>query len=246
MAARFPHSVTAWVGATQGHEVIAFRKEGIKIEVLGYDPSILLLRTKGVGRALARDAEELDRFINLGAAVRAEAVGRVSLGLFGGTRVSYALTDRDLAKIRRGLRLMGELLLEAGASEVLPGVFGFDERITERSRLSTLESEGPRDPRAYALAVTHMFATARMGSDPSRSVVRPDFRHHQLDRLYVADSSVFPSNTGVNPQTSILALATLCGESVLGDLRSSPSREPRTQGDEACDAKPDQDPRIDP
>jgi len=46
--------------------------------------------------------------------------------------------------------------------------------------------------------------------------VRPDFRHHAIDRLYVADSSVFPTSLGVNPQTSILALATLCGRGIAG------------------------------
>jgi len=53
-----------------------------------------------------------------------------------------------------------------------------------------------------------------MGSDPTQSVVRPDFRHHALRGLYLADSSVFPSNIGVNPQTSIIALAKLCARSI--------------------------------
>ena len=46
-----------------------------------------------------------------------------------------------------------------------------------------------------------------MGSDPARNVVRPDFRHHTTAALYVADSSVFPSNTGVNPMIAIMAMA---------------------------------------
>ena len=54
-----------------------------------------------------------------------------------------------------------------------------------------------------------------MGSDPKTSVVGPDFRHHVVDRLYIADSSVFPTNTGVNPQISIMAMATLCAASIL-------------------------------
>jgi hypothetical protein len=33
---------------------------------------------------------------------------------------------------------------------------------------------------------------------------------------YVADSSVFPSNLGVNPQIAIIALATLCAEGLVG------------------------------
>jgi choline dehydrogenase-like flavoprotein len=61
-----------------------------------------------------------------------------------------------------------------------------------------------------------MFGTARAGGDPARSVVRPDLRHHQADGLWIADSSVFPSNTGVNPQTSIIVLARRCAESVAG------------------------------
>jgi choline dehydrogenase-like flavoprotein len=62
--------------------------------------------------------------------------------------------------------------------------------------------------------MTHLFATARMGSDRTASVVRPDFRHHTIAGLYVADSSVFPSNLGVNPQIAIMALAQLCARSI--------------------------------
>jgi choline dehydrogenase-like flavoprotein len=68
-------------------------------------------------------------------------------------------------------------------------------------------------PRAYSVSVTHLFGTVRMGSDPSCSVVRPDFRY-QVRHAYVADSSVIPTNLGANPQSSIMALAELCAGSV--------------------------------
>jgi len=45
--------------------------------------------------------------------------------------------------------------------------------------------------------------------------VRPDFRHHRVPGLYVADSSVFPTSLGVNPQMSIMALAQLCADRVI-------------------------------
>ncbi|MCA9546059.1 MAG: GMC family oxidoreductase, partial [Myxococcales bacterium] len=57
--------------------------------------------------------------------------------------------------------------------------------------------------------------TCRMGSDPTASVVGPDFQHHRVAGLYVADSSVFPSNLGVNPQIPIMALAARCADRVL-------------------------------
>jgi len=66
------------------------------------------------------------------------------------------------------------------------------------------------------MTMTHMFGTCKMGTNPTQSVVGPDFEHHTVAKLYVADSSVFPSNTGVNPQTSIIAMASLCGEAITG------------------------------
>jgi choline dehydrogenase-like flavoprotein len=78
------------------------------------------------------------------------------------------------------------------------------------------EAEGSLTPNDYTMSMTHLFGTARMGSDPERSVVRTDFSHHTTEALYVADSSVFPGNLGVNPQIAIMALADLCAERVAG------------------------------
>jgi choline dehydrogenase-like flavoprotein len=48
-----------------------------------------------------------------------------------------------------------------------------------------------------------------MGADPRTSVVGPDFQTHEVRGLYVVDSSVFPTNLGVNPQHSIMAMSRL-------------------------------------
>ncbi|MCC6554536.1 MAG: GMC family oxidoreductase [Polyangiaceae bacterium] len=211
----FPEDVRLWTGATQGHEVIGLRREGIKFEALGYEIAVAAMRAGGAGRELARGLAELPRAAHWGAGIRAEAEGRVGAWR-GRPGVRYDLTEGDLAKVRRGVRVLGELFFAAGATAVLPGVFGWHGRVEDPRLLARFEEEAPRDARAYSMAMTHLFGTCRMGSDPARSVVRPDFRHHAVDRLWIADSSVFPSNTGVNPQTSILALATLCGESAAG------------------------------
>src|SRR5262249_20595522 len=41
--------------------------------------------------------------------------------------------------------------------------------------------------------VAHQAGTARMGADPANSVVNPDCRAHEIDNLYIVDTSVFPS-----------------------------------------------------
>lgn len=213
VAGRFDAPIRAWTGATQGHEVTGLRSEGIKIEVLGFDLAIAAMRAKAVGRALSRELASLEHLAFWGAAIKASARGRVRPGR-GRVKVSMELERSDLAKMRRGAQVLGELLFAAGAREVFPGIHGWHERVTDPAVMARLEAEAPWDPRAYSAAVTHMFGTCRMGTDATRSVVRLDFRHHVVDRLYIADSSVFPTNTGVNPQTAIIALAAVCAEHV--------------------------------
>jgi choline dehydrogenase-like flavoprotein len=48
-----------------------------------------------------------------------------------------------------------------------------------------------------------------MGTDPRASVVDLGFETHEARNLYVVDSSVFPTNLGVNPQHTIMAVARL-------------------------------------
>ncbi len=211
MAGHFPEQVRMWEGATQGHEVIGLRKEGLKFEVLGFGLAVLAGRLPGSGSPLARQIAHMDHALDWGAAVRAEARGRVRR-VFGRTIVSYRPTRRDIHLFRRGLRVMGEMMLAAGASYVAPGVKGFDGRVDSVAGLVRLEEHGPTRASAYTAAITHMFGTCRMGSDPSRSVVGTDFQHHALRQLYVADGSIFPTSLGVNPQVPIMAMAARCGQ----------------------------------
>lgn len=223
MTGRFPEPVRMWEGASQGHEVTGLRHEGLKFEVLGMGVDLLAARVGGVGSDLARHIEDLAHHADWGAAVRAEAHGRVRL--VGGRPVlSYQPTARDVGKFRRGLRVMGEMMLAAGAETVDPGVRGFDRDVCDPRRLRDLEERGPRRAAAFTAAITHMFGTARMGGDPARSVVGPDFRHHNVAGLFVADSSVFPTSLGVNPQIPIMAMAVLCARNVAGvELDRSPT-----------------------
>lgn len=56
-------------------------------------------------------------------------------------------------------------------------------------------------------ATSHKCGTARMGFDPASSVVDPDCKAHDLNNLWVVDSSPFPSSAAVNPALTVAALA---------------------------------------
>jgi choline dehydrogenase-like flavoprotein len=59
---------------------------------------------------------------------------------------------------------------------------------------------------------SHQCGTARMGTDPTTSVVGPDLKAHDLDNLYIADASVLPTSAAVNPSLTVAALALRLGE----------------------------------
>jgi len=53
----------------------------------------------------------------------------------------------------------------------------------------------------------HLMGTARMGTDPERSVVNEWGRSHDVKNLFIVDGSVFVTGGGVNPTSSIQAIA---------------------------------------
>ena len=61
----------------------------------------------------------------------------------------------------------------------------------------------------------HQAGTCRMGSDPATSVVDRDCRAHELDNLYVVDTSVFPSIGAVNPALTAMANSLRVGDHLL-------------------------------
>jgi choline dehydrogenase-like flavoprotein len=66
--------------------------------------------------------------------------------------------------------------------------------------------------------VAHQAGTCRFGSDPSTSVLDRDCRAHELDNLYVADTSFFPSIGAVNPALTAMANALRVGDHLLGRM----------------------------
>jgi choline dehydrogenase-like flavoprotein len=66
--------------------------------------------------------------------------------------------------------------------------------------------------------VAHQAGTCRFGTDPALSVLNTDCRAHELDNLYVVDTSVFPSIGAVNPALTAMANSLRVGEHLLERL----------------------------
>jgi len=69
--------------------------------------------------------------------------------------------------------------------------------------------------------VAHQAGTCRFGADPSSSALNTDCRAHELDNLYVVDTSFFPSISAVNPALTAMANALRVGDHLLDRLGAS-------------------------
>jgi choline dehydrogenase-like flavoprotein len=63
--------------------------------------------------------------------------------------------------------------------------------------------------------VAHQAGTCRFGTDPATSVLDADCKAHELDNLYVVDTSFFPSIGAVNPALTAIANAMRVGEHLI-------------------------------
>lgn len=66
--------------------------------------------------------------------------------------------------------------------------------------------------------VAHQAGTCRFGDDPKSSVLDMNCKAHELDNLYVVDTSFFPSIGAVNPSLTAIANALRVGDHLLSML----------------------------
>jgi choline dehydrogenase-like flavoprotein len=217
---RFDHSVGMGFGATQAYEV-PFREQGFKVESLTMPPELLATRLPGAGSDWQEQLSRLDHFAQFAAIQRVSARGRVRPGFFGMVDVRYELLPEDVQRLRHAVALMVRMMFAAGAVEVYPGVASAPERMTAPEQAeAVLDRKVQR--KDFHLIASHHFGTAAAGGDPARSVVTPELQSHEVEGLYVMDASVLPTNLGVNPQHSIMALVFHAAERLAN--RSRPAR----------------------
>ena len=124
---------------------------------------------------------------------------RVALSRGGDIQLSYTQTNHESAK--RLYHELKKLLAHTGMHA--------DHLIPRHAYLKT----------AIPVAgVAHQAGTCRFGTDPDSSVLNTDCRTHELDNLYVVDTSFFPSIGAVNPALTAMANALRVGDHLLERL----------------------------
>lgn len=207
--------VESWKGVPQGYAIEDFHEEGLLFEgaALPLDFSVGLM--PHIGPELVALAEGFDRVASFGLMVSDTSRGRVRL-VGDQPVVTYNLNGRDLNRMKRGIDILTRVFFAAGAERVLLPVHGFNEVHTDADLARFRETR--IRPHDLEVSAYHPLGTARMGADPRTSVVDAEHQVHDTPGLYVVDGAAVPSSLGVNPQVTIMALATRAADKLAARL----------------------------
>ena len=209
--AEFDEQILPWSGIPQGYAIEELHDEGILYEGAMVPLEMTMSMTQMIGPDLIRLAESFDHVSSFGFLVEDTSRGSVR-EVRGQPVIQYWLSQRDVAHIKRGLDVLAQVYFAAGARVVHTGVAGF-ERLTSPDDLVAFRRATIK-PWDLDLSAYHPLGTARMGRDPASSVVGPDHQVHDCDDLYVVDGASVPTSLGVNPQITIMAMATRAAEKI--------------------------------
>ncbi|KAM6534414.1 hypothetical protein FALCPG4_004054 [Fusarium falciforme] len=211
---------------------------GVKLERVSMIPSMSLPWlnwTSGLDyKLLLSKYRHMEIFI---AITRDRDTGQVLIDPTRGTpRVAYTPSKLDTRSNLTGMMALAKILYVQGAREIhpaLPGLRPFiraqggpenpvddsagitDERF--QSWLKEMEAHGNKTPET-PFCSAHQMSSCRMSAKESEGVVDEFGKVWGFKGLYVADASVLPSASGVNPMVTIMAICERIGSAIAKDL----------------------------
>ena len=115
-----------------------------------------------------------------------------------GDQIRLDYRPSNLQAHRELRHVLGALLRDLGFSWIFPLSFGLGN-------------------------TTHQCGTLRFGTDPRSSALDANCRAHDVDNLYVVDTSFFPSIGAVNPSLTAIANALRVADHIAGRLGTASS-----------------------
>jgi choline dehydrogenase-like flavoprotein len=151
----------------------------------------------------------------LGVVAGVDRAGSVRNGPGGSTDLRFDLRAADLERVKTGMRLAAEILLLSGAVRVILPTFLGHEVTRVRDLDDALSSI--RSLADVSLNSAHPAGGTPMSRDPRKGIVDEGLRVHGVEGLHIADASVLPGATTVNPQLTVMAVAGLAASTIHAD-----------------------------
>jgi choline dehydrogenase-like flavoprotein len=212
----YPTPMEAWKGPPQTIVCDEFSNlsdgYGYRIEAVPAHPGLLSV---GLPWTNARDHRREMQQIRFAAPfivlTRDSSSGRVRLNRNGEPYFDYRLGREERRLIRHGIATAARIHFAAGAERVM--TLHTTPLLWERASGASIEKlcrqieSASTSPNRLPLFSAHQMGTCRMGSDRATAVCDGTGAVFEMKGAYVADASLFPASTGVNPMVTIMALA---------------------------------------
>ena len=161
----------------------------------------------------------------------------------GNPRIAYTTSNFDKKNILEGLVAAAEIAYVEGAKEIFLCHSGLPAFVRSDSSAARKDDEGINDAAFQAwlsqlrrkglsaaevvFGTAHQMGTCRMAVSQRTGVVDPKGKVWGTDGLYVADASVFPSASGVNPMITTMAISDFISRELAKEMGTGEELEER-------------------
>jgi choline dehydrogenase-like flavoprotein len=206
------HDVNMWTGATQGAYFHVPGLPGVLPHTFNAPPEVVVMSLMSAGMGGKEAMDVLGKVCGVIVLVSDHGDGSVTATHDGRANIKYYFVEDDLVRIKAGMIASAHVLIAGGAKTLFAPVrgLGFYDSVAalEEALLPTTLDD-------FTNYSAHPMATCRMGRDPETSVVGPTGEAHRMPGLFLADSSVFPTSLGVNPQLTTMMTATVIAKGMI-------------------------------
>ena len=243
-----PTPINPWEGGILTKVVDEFdnldgRGHGVKLECMVMLPSLILpLQPWRSGLQFKSTTAKLPFMTSHLVITRDRDSGRVYPDpIDGKTRVTYTPSAHDRSHALVGLQALARIAYVNGAGEIWTCNPNIPVFVRPSPPSSSTASSTPEDENTDAAfeawlktvrtaglpakgcswVSAHQMSSCRMSARPSDGVVDPSGKVWGVDGLYVADASVLPSASGVNPMITNMATADVISLGIAKDLKAA-------------------------
>jgi len=216
---RMKDPVRGYEGFPKLHYTDAFSEShGYYVETAFYFPFVTAKSLPGLGPDLKRFMRDYSHLACALTLVHDDAEERNRIVLERGKAVlDYRLSEASKAAIVHAQREVGRIYFAAGAVEYVSLVSDRFSVTRPIELENNIRLDGMKSGKVV-VSSAHPMGGCRMGSDLATSVTDAWGRVHGHPNIVVADASLFPTSSHVNPYLTIMALAERNAEQIVRTL----------------------------
>ncbi|KAI8897169.1 hypothetical protein BC833DRAFT_594816 [Globomyces pollinis-pini] len=163
-----------------------------------------------------------------------DSEGKIWVDSTGMMRFDWVYGKEDQSHMLKALEVGLRILIAEGAAEVNTYQYGIPkfqrnpedsfEKVLEspefKSYVKLINDFGAKQG-TLGMFAAHQMGTCRMSSDPKQGAVNPRGESYDLKGLYISDTSVFPTASGVNPMVTVYSVAYSIAQFMKEDMANS-------------------------